>query len=95
MLLRVRGLIVVSALSVTAVARQAASDVLRAFGRAVRILRRQRGLSQEALAELSELDRTYVGSVERGERNLSLINITRLAAALGVRASELLREAER
>lgn len=62
----------------------------RAFGRRVRELRQPLGLSQEALADKAGLHRTYVGSVERGERNVSLDNIYRLAAALKVQASELL-----
>jgi transcriptional regulator with XRE-family HTH domain len=49
-------------------------------------------LSQEALADLVGLHRTYVGSVERSERNVSLDNIERLAAALGVDIAELLSE---
>lgn len=66
---------------------------LRAFGVRVRVLREQTGLSQEALADRAGLHRTYVGSVERGERNISLANIHRLADALGVAAAELLSEA--
>lgn len=66
---------------------------LRAFGARVRVLRERMGLSQEALADHSGLHRTYVGSVERGERNISLANIHRLADALGVAPSELLSEA--
>lgn len=62
----------------------------RAFGNRVKVLRTDRGLSQEALAHLAGLDRTYVGGVERGERNISLDNIFRLAESLGVRASDLL-----
>jgi transcriptional regulator with XRE-family HTH domain len=61
-----------------------ASDLRLAFGEALRALRVQRGLSQEALAELAGLHRTYVGSVERGERNISLENIYALASALRV-----------
>jgi transcriptional regulator with XRE-family HTH domain len=49
-------------------------------------------LSQEALAEAASLHRTYVSSVERGERNIALMNIVRLAAALHVDAGDLLRE---
>ena len=61
----------------------------RAFGRRVRALRQARGLSQEAFADLAQIHRTYVGSVERGEQNLSLVNIERLASTLGISLSEL------
>ncbi len=59
----------------------------------LRVLRAARGLSQEKLAERASLHRTYVGSVERGERNVSLDNIDRLAKALNVQAVDLLTEA--
>jgi ribosome-binding protein aMBF1 (putative translation factor) len=59
------------------------------FGKRVRELRRQKGLSQESLAFICDLDRTYVGGVERGERNISLVNIYKIAAALGVKPREL------
>ena len=49
--------------------------IMEAFGERVRASRKRKGLSQEALALACELDRTYVGGVERGERNISLINI--------------------
>jgi transcriptional regulator with XRE-family HTH domain len=54
------------------------------FGQHLREIRKQQGLSQEDLADLSCLHRTYVGAVERGERNVSLFNILRLADALKV-----------
>jgi len=62
------------------------------FGRRLRQLRSARGLSQEELADLAGLDRTYVSGCERGKRNISLENIYRLASALGVDAAELLKE---
>jgi transcriptional regulator with XRE-family HTH domain len=61
------------------------------FGARVRAIRKQNGLSQEALALACELDRTYIGGVERGERNISLVNIHRIAEALGVPPAELLK----
>ena len=61
-----------------------------AFGRRVRELRMERSLSQEQLAELAELHRNYVGGIERGERNVGLLNIVKLAHGLRVRAVELL-----
>ena len=60
------------------------------FGSNVRRLRAERGLSQEELAARAGLHRTYVSSVERGQRNISLDNIKKLADQLGIAASELL-----
>jgi len=63
--------------------------ITAAFGQRVRELRTAKGLSQEALALACDLDRTYIGGIERGERNVSLINIQKIAAALGVPVKEL------
>lgn len=59
------------------------------FGENVRELRKKRGLSQEELAAQAELDRTYMGGIERGERNLGLLNAARVARALGISLSKL------
>lgn len=64
------------------------------FGNAVRLRRQALGLSQEELAFRSGIDRTYIGGVERGERNLSLKNIARIAAALNFSIADLLKTTE-
>lgn len=64
--------------------------VCQSFGVHLRSLRMQCGVSQEKLAELASLDRTYVSSVERGKRNISLVNIFKLAEALHLTPSSLL-----
>lgn len=65
---------------------------LEAFGARVRAFRAYRGMTQEGLAEASGLHRTYIGSVERGERNLAIGNVWSLADALGVDVTDLLGE---
>jgi ribosome-binding protein aMBF1 (putative translation factor) len=64
-------------------------DIRKRFGDRIRALRNDQGWSQEELADRARLHRTYIGSVERGEQNLSLVNIERLAATLGVSLAEL------
>ena len=71
---------------------EAEQQVLLQFGRRLRMLREQRGLSQEALAAVAGLHRTYVGSAERGERNVALLAIDRMARGLGAHPADLLRD---
>jgi transcriptional regulator with XRE-family HTH domain len=68
------------------------SSLRSVLARNLRTLRERRHLSQEALADLAGLHRTYVGSVERGERNVSIDNVQRLAEALDVTPANLLQE---
>lgn len=70
---------------------QRRAELLQAFGARVRTMREQAGLSQEALADAAGVHRTYLSSVERGQRNISLANIQALADALGHSPDELLR----
>lgn len=60
-----------------------------AFGKAIRELRKERGLSQEAFADLAGIDRSYMGHIERGEKNVTLTKIYQLSDALGVTVVEL------
>lgn len=66
--------------------------ILVAFGHLVRTHRKAKGYSQEAFADLCEIDRSYMGGVERGERNLALLNIERIVAALEVKPSLFFKE---
>ncbi|MBI3462985.1 MAG: helix-turn-helix transcriptional regulator [Planctomycetes bacterium] len=59
------------------------------FGMRVRAFRENAGLSQEQLAERAQIHRTYIGGIERGERNVGLKNILRIAGALGVAPAQL------
>ena len=59
------------------------------LGENIRSLREQQGLSQEDLAEKADLDRTYIGGVERGERNLTILSALKVADALGICLSNL------
>lgn len=62
---------------------------LSVFGNNVKYLRNKIQISQEKLAELSDLDRTYISSVERGQRNVSILNIIKIAEALNVNINSL------
>ena len=75
-------------------ASKSKSDPRVAFGNAVRKLRLEKGISQEHLAELAEIHRTYIGDVERGTRNISLLNMCRIAVALDVPLSRLILDME-
>lgn len=89
---KVRRLIVGVTVSLTVMQSLPAEQIQKQFGARMRALRQRKGLSQEELAHSCDLDRTYIGSVERGERNISLVNIHAIAAALGVLAKELFDE---
>jgi len=67
----------------------AREDFRAAFGKRVRELRDRLGLSQEELAERAGLHRNYIGGIERGERNVAILNVARLASGLGVSIAEL------
>jgi transcriptional regulator with XRE-family HTH domain len=68
------------------------SEALAQFGRRIAALRAARRMSQERLAELAGLHRTYIGTIERGEPNLALLNVISLADALDVDPGELVRD---
>ena len=70
------------------------SKVTEVFAQNVREQRLKKGLSQEALAELSGLHRTYIGMIERAEKNITITNMDKIAKALGVTICELLNEAK-
>jgi len=71
-----------------------AGAILRHLGSAIREQRLNRGWSQEDLALEAGLHRTYIGSIERGQRNVSVVNLEKIARALDLEVSELLRAAE-
>ena len=67
-------------------------NILTVIGNNVRHLRTKMGISQEELGDMAGLDRTYIGGIERGERNVSAMNIAKLAKALKVKPEKLLVE---
>ena len=69
----------------------AEGDLQKKVGRNIRSYRQRRGLSQEAFAEVLGVHRTYMGGLERGERNLTLRSLERIAAQMGVEVEELMR----
>ena len=69
-------------------------DIRKQFGKRVKQLRQENELSQEALAHLAELDRTYIPSIEKGLRNVSLEVIQKLSKAFKIKISELLKGIE-
>ena len=71
--------------------KHAGNEVLVDLGATIRTARTDMGLSQEVLAVDAELDRSYVGGIERGEHNLTLINLQKIADALNIKLSRLLQ----
>jgi transcriptional regulator with XRE-family HTH domain len=67
--------------------------LLKRLGVVIRAQRHSQNLSQEALADAARIDRSHMGKIERGERNVTLLNLIKIAAALGTRPSVLLERA--
>lgn len=65
------------------------TDICKRFGMAIKTLREQKGISQEKLGEIADLHRTYIGMIERAERNITLKNIDKIAKALDVEISTI------
>lgn len=73
--------------------RNRQDPILVALGEAIRHIRLSKNISQEKLALLAEVDRSYVGRVERGDNNVAVLTLSRLAGALDISISELMQEA--
>lgn len=73
--------------------KTAQGDILAGLGQVIRTRRIELDLSQESLAHLAGIDRSHMGKIERGERNVTLLNIERIAAALKIAPSDLLASA--
>lgn len=67
-------------------------DIKKKFGKNLKRLRLEKGISQESLALSADLDRTYIPSIEKGERNVSITVVEKLANALNVKISELFKD---
>lgn len=67
------------------------ADIRVRFGRALRLRRKKLNVSQEAFADMCGLDRTYIGGIELGERNVALVNIEKIAKALRISLSDLFK----
>jgi transcriptional regulator with XRE-family HTH domain len=67
-------------------------SILVKFGEKVRSERKARGLSQEKFAEIADVHRTYIGMIERAEKNITLTNIAKLASALNITVEELFKD---
>lgn len=78
-------------LCILKLAMQSKEKILIKFGENVRDIRKKRGLSQEQLAHVADLHRTYIGMIERAEKNITLLNIEKIAIALDVQVHELLK----
>ncbi len=87
MILIVRGTVLIVNIPMARMGKRA--DILERFGQRVRELRKVQGYSQENFAAACELDRTYIGGIERGERNVGVRAIFRLAKALGLHPAKL------
>jgi transcriptional regulator with XRE-family HTH domain len=74
--------------------KQRQDPTLVSLGEAIRKIRHERGISQETLALLAEVDRSYVGRVERGDNNVALLTLVKLAAALQITVTKLMKEAQ-
>ncbi|QUN66356.1 helix-turn-helix transcriptional regulator [Pseudomonas sp. JS425] len=70
------------------------TGALEQLGASIRARRKLQKLSQEALADSAQIDRAHMGKIERGERNVTFLNIVRIAAALGCRTSDILLDAD-
>lgn len=68
------------------------NTILVEFGKKIQQIRKEQNLSQEKLAELADLHRTYIGMIERGEKNITLVNIEKIARALKVTISDIFND---